>query len=132
MVHHLSARACVPPHRKIVRFYNGVYSFSEKLHIICICTNGLWVVRCSVSAVMQHCMHTNRYNTQHTIYMPCVSLNAQQTTNCMQHSAVTEANSSTASQQIWNRKVHCCVHNSPTIVLILYRKNPNMFNPSGL
>ena len=34
----------------------------------------LWAVRRSVSAVRQHSVNTNRYNTQHTSYTSCVSL----------------------------------------------------------
>ena len=67
----------VPPHRNLLICYNWVvytYSCSQKLHIICICSNGMWAVRSSVSAVRQHCVNTNRYNTQHTSYTPCVSL----------------------------------------------------------
>jgi len=80
MAHHLSAHARVPPRSKLEKGFNEVvytYSCREKSHIICICTNGLWAVRSSlsvVSAVMQHCMNTNRYNTQHTGYTPRVSL----------------------------------------------------------
>jgi len=77
MAHHLSAHAYVPPHRKLLICYNGVvytYSCSQKLHIICICSNGMWAVRSSVRAVRHHCVNTNRYNTQHTSYTPCVSL----------------------------------------------------------
>ena len=54
------------------------YGCREKLHLICICTNGMWAVWRSVSpvsAVRQHCVNTNRYNTQHRSYTPCVSLN---------------------------------------------------------
>ena len=53
------------------------YGCREKLHLICICTNGMWAVWRSVSAVSalkQHCVNTNLYNTQHTSYTPCVSL----------------------------------------------------------
>ena len=45
----------------------------------------------------------------------------------MQHSAAGEANSSVASRQIWNRKVHCRVHNSPALVPVLNKTNPTMF-----
>jgi len=62
-----------------------IYSCNEKLHIICICTNGLWAVRRSVSAVRQHCVNTNRYSTQHTSYTPCVSL--KRTANSKLHAA---------------------------------------------
>ena len=72
MAHRLSAHAYVPPHRKLEGFYNGVvytYSCREKLHINCICSNGVWAMRSSesavsvVSAVRKHCANTNRYNT---------------------------------------------------------------------
>jgi hypothetical protein len=106
------------------------YSCREKLHIIFICTNGLWAVRSSVSAVCdvrKHCANKNRYNTTHKAIRSASHQNVQQTTNCMQHSAAGEANSSTASQQMWNRKVHCRLHNSPALVPVLNKTNPTMF-----
>ena len=42
------------------------YGCGEKLQIICICTDGVWVVRScdsAVSVVRKHCVNTNRYNT---------------------------------------------------------------------
>jgi len=56
------------------------YSCTGKLHIICICNNEMWAVRCSIVAVSdicvvrQHCVNTNRYNTQHTCYTLCISI----------------------------------------------------------
>jgi len=88
MAHHLSAHAYVPPHRKLLIYYNGVVytnSCSQKLHIFCICSNGMWAVRHSLSAVRQHCVNTNRYNTRHTSYTPCVSL--KRTANDKLHAA---------------------------------------------
>jgi hypothetical protein len=65
-----------------------IYSCKEKLHKIFICTSGMWAMRRSVSAVSavrQHCVNTNRYNTQHTSYTPCISL--KRTANNKLHAA---------------------------------------------
>jgi hypothetical protein len=45
----------------------------------------------------------------------------------MQQGVLGEVNTATASQQIWNRKVHCRVHNSQAIVPVLNKKNPTKF-----
>jgi len=60
--------------RKLEGFCSVVvykYSCRVKLHIICICSNGLWAVR---SDVRKHFVNTNRYNTQNTSQTPHVSL----------------------------------------------------------
>ena len=77
MAHLLSAIAYVPPHIILEGFYIGViytYNCRDKLHIFCICTNGVCVLRSSVSAlsyvsaVREHCANTNRYNTTQKLY----------------------------------------------------------------
>jgi hypothetical protein len=80
----------------------------------------------AVSAVRQHCVNTNRYNTQHTFYTPCVSIKR------------TGKNKIDAALYFWrsqqlhsqsantNSEVHFHVPYSPAIFLILNNTNPTI------
>jgi len=73
------------------------------------------------------CEHKPVQHTTQKLYAMRLTKSYSRQANCMQHSASGEAKSSTASQQIWNRKVHCRLHNSPALFPNLNKTNPTIF-----